>query len=262
MRWSCYLYLKNMKSLTINRELRPIPIRYGLLVAGWLPVPKLVEGRGQLLAVPNFVLSSPWKRYRRLMLTLFLGPLLLVACASNPPANPDDLCKIFAEKPAWYKAALKANRQWQLPVSVGMAFIQRESSYVSDAKPPRRKVMWFIPWRRVSSAYGYAQVTDDAWQDYLDDTHGWFVERDDFADALDFIGWYNHQSHRRLGLSKQDAYHLYIAYYEGHGGYGRGYWRDKPQVKAYAQKVADRTKRYGTQLLQCEKKLKRKRWFF
>ena len=211
----------------------------------------------KVLPVPN----QPRKSHQWTLSVLVLWVLVLTACAGNPPANPDDLCEIFAEKPAWYKAALKADKRWQLPVPVGMAFIYRESSYVSDAKPPRGKFMWFIPWRRASSAYGYAQVTDEAWKDYLDDNDGWFVERDDFADALDFIGWYNHQSHRRLGLSKQDAYHLYVAYYEGHGGYARGHWRDNSKVRGYAQRVADRTKRYSAQLSRCEKKLKRKGWF-
>ena len=45
------------------------------------------------------------------------------------------------------------------------------------------------------------------------------------GDALDFIGWYNDTSHRRLGLSKGDAYSLYLAYYSGHGGYARGTWK-------------------------------------
>ena len=38
-----------------------------------------------------------------------------------------------------------------------------------------------------------------------------FVRRNDMGDALDFIGWYNDTSNKRLGLSKSDAYSLYLA---------------------------------------------------
>ena len=115
-----------------------------------------------------------------------------------------------------------------------MAFVHRESHYVANAKPPRRRLLGVVPWKRLSSAYGYAQATDEAWQDYTDETDRWFVDRDDFADALDFIGWYNHRSHRRLGLRKDDAYHLYIAYYAGHGGYAQGRWKQKGPARGYA----------------------------
>ena len=82
-----------------------------------------------------------------------------------------------------------------------------------------------MPWRRSSSAYGYAQATNEAWKDYKKDTGRRFVQRDDFADAIDFIGWYNDRSHKRLKLRKNDAYRLYLAYYNGHTGYSQGRWR-------------------------------------
>ena len=43
------------------------------------------------------------------------------------------------------------------------------------------------------------------------------ADRDDFNDAIDFIGWYNDQSSRRSKISKSDAYNLYLAYHEGQG---------------------------------------------
>lgn len=234
-----------------------LPVLDGRLPgANWkLPVPKF-PGKFKLLPVPKCGLK------RGGCLALLFAACLGAACTSKPPANPDNICDVFAEKPAWYKAARKAQSRWQLPIGLGMAFVHRESSYIADAQPPRGKVLWVIPWRRPSSAYGYAQATDEAWQDYLDDVGGWFVERDDLGDALDFIGWYNDRSHHRLRLAKDDAYRLYLAYYEGQGGYSRGSWRNKPQVKGYARKVADRTRRYTTQLASCEKKLSRRGWFF
>ena len=177
--------------------------------------------------------------------------LVLAACASTPPRQPDDLCDVFDEKRGWYKAARKADKRWRLPVPVGMAFVHRESSYIADAKPPRRKLLGVVPWRRLSSAYGYAQATDEAWQDYLQDTGRWFVDRDDFADALDFIGWYNDRSHRTLGIAKSDAYHLYLAYYTGPTGYRQGVWKKSPTIQGYARKVSDQAARYALQLQRC-----------
>ena len=195
----------------------------------------------------------------------FVTALLLVtlhACASKPPKRPDDICAIFEEKRSWYKHARKAEKRWGMPIPVGMAFINKESSYQSDARPERDKLLWVIPWTRPSSAYGYAQATNDAWKDYRKATGYRFVERDDMRDALDFIGWYNHRSHKRLGLDKADAYSLYLAYYLGPTGYARGAYRNKPQVQGYARRVADRAYRYQAQLGRCEKKFQRSFLFF
>jgi hypothetical protein len=183
-----------------------------------------------------------------------------VGCASSPPSQPDDICAIFRQKSGWYKDARRAEKRWGVPMPVSMAFIYKESSFVADAKPPRSKLLWVIPWKRPSSAYGYAQITDEAWQDYLEDTRGLFRDRDDFGNALDFVGWYNDRSHRRLGIAKGDAYNLYLAYYVGHGGYARGHYRRDPAVRSYARKVASRSQRYRNQLSGCENNLKRRWW--
>ena len=190
-----------------------------------------------------------WTRF------LLLAVLALGACTSAPPRQPDDICRIFDEKRSWYRAAVETEREWGLPIPVGMAFVHRESSYVADAKPPRGRLLWVIPWRRPSSAYGYAQATDEAWSDYRKATSRWMVGRDDFDDALDFIGWYNDRSARKLRLSKQDAYHLYLAYYSGISGFASGRWRSDARVKGYASKVARRAQRYSDQFSTCKKRL-------
>ena len=156
----------------------------------------------------------------------------------------------------------KGAQEVDLPVPLGMAFIHRESSFRSDARPERRRLFGILPGRRPSSAFGYAQATDEAWSDYKKATGARFAERDEIDDALDFIGWYNHRSHRQLGISKSDAYRLYLAYYSGPTGYARGTWRNSGAVKSYAQKVSDRTARYRDQLKRCEKRLNKKWWFF
>jgi hypothetical protein len=195
---------------------------------------------------------------------LYIGAFLvgLAGCSGTPPAQPGDICEVFREKSGWYKDARRAQKRWGLPISVGMAFVHKESSYVADAKPPRGKLLWVIPWRRPSSAYGYAQITDPAWKEYLADTNGFLRERDDLGNALDFIGWYNHRSHRQLGIAKTDAYRLYLAYYVGRGGYARGSYRKQPAVQGYARRVSDRSHRYQEQLSRCSKRLNRSRWWW
>lgn len=196
----------------------------------------------------------------------FAGAMLVVllaglaGCNSTPPSRPDNICEVFREKSGWYKDARRAQKRWGLPVSVGMAFVYKESAFVADAKPPRGKLLWVIPWRRPSSAYGFAQITDAAWKEYLADTRGLFRERDDLGNALDFVGWYNHRSHKRLGIAKNDAYNLYLAYYVGQGGYARGHYRKQPVVKDYARRVSARNQRYAGQLSRCARKLNRGWW--
>ena len=199
-------------------------------------------------------LKSPRLRWclRTLSVACFLsGVVALGSCAANPPRQPDNACGIFEEKGSWYKAAREAKKKWGMPVHVGMAFVHRESHYVADAKPPRKKLLGVVPWRRLSSAYGYAQATDEAWQDYVADTDRWFVDRDDFDDAMDFIGWYNDRSHKHLGIAKNDSYRLYLAYYTGPTGYRRGVWKNSPTIQGYAQKVKSQAGRYALQLQKC-----------
>ncbi len=191
-----------------------------------------------------------------------LALLLASSCATTPPARQDNLCLIFTEHPQWLKAAANSEKRWGVPVAVQMAFVQRESSFDSRARPPRGKVFGVVPWKRPSSAYGYAQATKATWDAYQKDTRSFLADRNDFADAVDFIGWYNSVSHKKLGIARTNARQLYLAYHEGHGGYARGSYRKKPEVQRYAQVVAQRTAQYQSQLNSCRKKLERKRRFF
>ena len=190
-----------------------------------------------------------------------LAVLLASGLANAAPKDPNNICTILAQNKGWYTAAVKASQRWELPMHVGLAFIHRESSFVAKAKPPRKKVLGIVPWRRSSSAYGYAQATDEAWKDYKKDTGRRFVQRDDFADALDFIGWYNDRSHKRLKLRKNDAYRLYLAYYNGHTGYSKSEWRKSKTIKGYAKKAASQASVYKKQLRKCRAKSKKRSWF-
>ncbi len=202
-------------------------------------------------------------RLRSLVLALLAFVIVLHSgCATTPPRQQDNLCSVFAERPKWFKAAAKSERRWGVPIAVQMAFVQRESSFKSHARPPRGKLLGVVPWKRPSSAYGYAQATNGTWDRYQKATRSPFADRNKFADAVDFIGWYNSTSNKELQIAKDDAERLYLAYHEGFGGYARGTFRRKPQVQRFANLVAQRAARYEVQLASCRKKFERKRRFW
>ncbi|MGD8616645.1 MAG: hypothetical protein PVI91_13430 [Gammaproteobacteria bacterium] len=180
---------------------------------------------------------------------------LALSCSNHPPRNIRDSCAIFHEKDGWYASARDSYEKWGVPVHVQLAIIYQESRFVHDAKPPRRKLLWVIPWTRPSSAYGYGQIKDSTWDWYRDSTGSRWADRDDFDDVVDFIGWYGALSQRTLGISKGDAYNQYLAYHEGHGGYRRKTFRNKDWLVKVAQNVDRRAKAYSVQLARCESSL-------
>ncbi len=181
--------------------------------------------------------------------------LILMSCASSPPENIDNICAIFEEKDDWFDDAQASEEQWGTPIHVQMAIIRQESRFRDDAQPPRTTLLGFIPWTRPSSAYGYPQAKDATWEWYIRKTGNDGADRDDFADAIDFVGWYTNLSHRTLGISKWDAYQQYLAYHEGHGGFKRKTYRKKGWLKSVARKVDQQSKRYATQLKSCRAEL-------
>jgi len=185
---------------------------------------------------------------------LLIAALLLAGCATPPPRDAGNLCAIYRQYPDWYEESLVMERQWGTPMQVAMAVIKQESGYRHDALPPRYYFLGFIPWGRVSSAYGYAQAQDPAWADYQRAT-GNGGSRSSFDDALLFVGWYTDASQRELGISKWDAYNQYLAYHEGRGGYRRGSYNGKPWLMQVARKVEQQAKAYGWQLKQCRAEL-------
>ncbi|MFM2483097.1 hypothetical protein [Celerinatantimonas sp. YJH-8] len=180
---------------------------------------------------------------------------LLVGCATPPPKNPENICDIFRENHDWYEAAKAMNERWGTPIQVPMAIMYQESGFKHNAKQPMRYFLGIIPTGRVSSAYGYSQAQDDTWRDYQRETGHRGAERDDFDDAIDFIGWYVFKTNQLNGISKWDAYKQYLNYHEGWGGYQRGTYRDKKWLLRVAQQVNQRASRYRAQFHECKDEL-------
>lgn len=195
-------------------------------------------------------------RNRMVAVALLLAmALMLIGCAGSAPARPDNLCAVFREKPKWRRDAAAAGKRWNVPVSVIMAIMHHESKYRSQARPARTRCLWIFPGPRPSSAYGYAQAIDGTWDWYREQTGNSGADRDDFADAADFIGWYANVSHQLCGISKSDAFRQYLAYHEGHTGYNEGRHRKKPFLLRVAKEVANQAERYRKQLRGCEGEL-------
>ncbi|MEM0942873.1 MAG: hypothetical protein AAGI70_02900, partial [Pseudomonadota bacterium] len=84
----------------------------------------------------------------------------------GPPRAQNDVCAIFAERPAWRDAIRASALKWGAPEAVQMAIIWRESSFRAEARPPRTYFAGVVPTGRVSSAYGFAQAIDGTWDWY------------------------------------------------------------------------------------------------
>ena len=194
-------------------------------------------------------------------LLLVLPLIALVGCTTSPPRNTDNLCDIFEEKDGWYDDAADSRDEWGTPIPIMMAMMYQESRFQAKARPPRKKIFGFIPGPRPSSAYGYSQAKKSTWKEYKSSAGNYGADRDDFEDAIDFVGGYNYKSKQRSGIARNDAYRLYLAYHEGQGGYNRGTYRKKKWLMDVARKVERKANTYQQQLNGCEEDLK-SGWFF
>jgi hypothetical protein len=177
--------------------------------------------------------------------------LFLAGCATTPrPHNVENVCSIFKQYPSWRTHTKHAEKKWGTPVPVQMAIIYQESSFSAKARPPRKKLLWIIPWKRPSSAYGYSQALNGTWKDYERNVGG-SGKRSAFDDATDFIGWYSDYVHRKLGISPSDPYRLYLVYHEGPGGYAHQSYLKKAWLMRTAHKVSARAETYRRQLETC-----------
>lgn len=195
------------------------------------------------------------------MFALCLNRVVLVAVAvglsscASAPKRINDICAVFDQNDGWMNnwqsAATKAERKYGVPVPVLMATVRKESGFKSNARPPRKWHLGFIPGKRASSAYGYSQALDGTWTQYKADSGNFSARRGNFADAVDFVGWYHARTADTLGVAKNDTYNLYLAYYLGWNGYKRGAWRNDSGLQSYARATDDMAHKYASQLNSC-----------
>jgi hypothetical protein len=209
------------------------------------------------LAMPRW--SGQHSVLRALALLILIGTTL-TACLSTAPRQAVNVCSLFEDQRAWFRAAEQSQRRWDIPVGVSMAFIYQESGFRSRARPERTRILGVIPGPRPSDAFGYAQALDSTWDDYRASTGNRLARRSNFAHAVDFVGWYNANSVRRNALARDDARNLYLAYHEGNTGFARGSYADKPWLLEIADRVQSNAQRYQAQYEQCAPALRQSWW--
>ena len=190
----------------------------------------------------------------KLHVLLFAAVGLVSACGAgnfSAPRNLDNACLLADERPQYFRAMERAERRWGVPIPVQMATFYQESRFVGDARPPHVYALGVIPMGRMSSAYGYSQALDGTWAEYRQETGNRFASRTDIDDASDFMGWYMTLSVQRNGIPLNDARNQYLAYHEGHAGFRRGSYNEKPWLLRVADSVADRAATYEMQLISC-----------
>ena len=198
----------------------------------------------------------------RLFLILFIVTFLfsLQGCVSAP-TYAGNACSIFDEKYFWFKAAKKSSKKWNVPIATLMSIINQESAFKQYAKPPRKKLLGFIPLlTRESSSLGYSQATKGSWEHYKKITGKKFVTRIRFKDSVDFVGFYIDQANKELGISKKDTFSHYLAYHEGMNGFRKKTYKTKTKLLKIASRVEKQAETYNKQLSKCMSKLDRNKY--
>jgi len=167
----------------------------------------------------------------RVALMAVIAVVTLNSCTTLPVSATHDVCYIFNAKRSWHKAAVQMQQTRGVPLHVAMAVMYHESKFRRKAKPPRRYLLGFIPWKRRSSAYGYAQAIDGTWASYINDSRNYGARRTNFYDAMDFVGWYIGKSEDIANIPKTDPYNQYLAYHEGWTGFKKGSYKSKAKLK-------------------------------
>ena len=201
--------------------------------------------------------GQAWLAYP-IVILLWIG--IATVHKHNLPRNLEDICTIFDERRDWYSAAKRSEARWGTPSHIQMAIIRQESSFKFGAKPPRTKLLGLVPWKRQSTAFGFAQALDSTWAQYKTDTRQPDADRDDFDDAIDFVGWYTDRSSSSVGISKGDSYNQYLAYHEGQTGWKRRTYEKKAWLVETAKGVDARARKWSGQLQRCEDELNDRWW--
>ena len=175
--------------------------------------------------------------------------ITLLSCSSIPK-NTSDSCSIFDEKYFWYKHTKKVEKKWGTPIYIQLAIIKMESDFDWLAKPGRTKIFKVIPYKRLSSSFGYSQAIKGTWEQYKKETGNKLASRVRFKDSVDFIGWYTNKTETILKISKKDAFRQYLAYHEGWGNYK--YYKKNKKVIKLAKKVEKQSNIYKKQLSKCK----------
>ena len=174
---------------------------------------------------------------------LLVAPLLIASALAAHPEGQNwrgerDICAILGAHEQWVGDTLRASRRWQVQPALLLAIIYHESRFNSEARNPK------------SSSYSYSQAIDNTWKRYLSSTRASsLARRDNFRDAIDFVGWYVATIRNSLGLRTPEA--IYLAYHEGEQGFRRKTYLRKFWLWGVADEVAATTLLFQKQWHSC-----------
>ena len=182
-----------------------------------------------------------------------------VSC-SSVPKYPQNACKIFGENYLWYKSAKKSSETYGAPVHIILAFVNKESGFNRWAKPKRTRLFKVVPYKRLSSSFGYSQAVKKTWELYKTETDNPLALRTRFKDSVMFIGWYINKTKKINKISLNDSYRQYLNYYLGWGNYSKKAYKTDKKAIAFAKSVEKQSKIYKSQLRECKKSLDRNKY--
>ena len=182
---------------------------------------------------------------------------ILVSC-NTTPKYPENACKIFGQNYLWYKYVKKSSEEYDVPIHIALAFVNKESGFKPWARPKRTKLFKVIPYKRPSSSLGYSQAVKKTWELYKTETNNPLALRTRFKDSVMFIGWYIKKTNKINKIPLGDPYRQYLNYYLGWGNYAKKVYKTDKKAIIFAKSVEKQSKIYKNQLKECQKGLNKK----
>lgn len=173
---------------------------------------------------------------------------------SKSTSYPNNACKMLKENPDWYASLIASEKKWNTPPYIILGMMRQESSFKHDAKPLRKNKWYEFGYHYQSSATGYSQALNGTWEHYKRDANSYFAHRESFADATDFMGWYNHTSNKKNKIAFNDPKNLYLAYHEGWNGYSKKTYEKKGKefLNKAVNNVYSWSNKYKKQITNCK----------
>jgi len=192
-------------------------------------------------------------------LICFVVFFFIVSCSSIPK-DTSNACKLFGERYLWYKHAKKSSEMYDVPIHIILAFVNKESGFNRWAKPKRTKLFKIVPYKRLSSSFGYSQAIKKTWELYKIETDNPLALRTRFKDSVMFIGWYMSKTNKINKIPLNDSYRQYLNYYLGWGNYAKKVYKTDKKSIIFAKSVEKQSKIYKSQLRECRKSLDRNKY--
>ena len=191
---------------------------------------------------------------------IYLIIFFFAASCGSVPKYPLNACKIFGERYLWYKHIKKSSKIYGAPVHIILAFVNKESGFNRWAKPKRTRLFKVVPYKRLSSSFGYSQAVKKTWELYKTESDNPLALRTRFKDSVMFIGWYISKTNKINKIPLSDSYRQYLNFYLGCGNYAKKTYKTDKKAIIFAKSVEKQSKIYKSQLKECQKSLDRNKY--